>query len=696
MNAGRWRGLARALACIGVTLVGVARAEELERQPAQVETITVRGRAEQREILGRQPVELEVVSAERIRALPASDAAAVMGKLPGIRVQQRAQGEEAAVSIEGMPPTYTRILVDGQRYTGELGGVADLADLPLTDAERIELLRGPQALQYGSDAGGGVINLVTRAAPREPGARLELDSRLGGEGFIYGSQVSAGRWGPLGATLRATHDQSDGFEPRGSGAVIVAPGESARKRTEDAYATLEYDLAETARLRSNLGWRFEREDIADAGTRRDHQRWLGTLGLTTRLGHETDWKTDLVFFRGDTESSAGREFAMLEDEWRLTSALSHAFAGLGLNHSLTAGADLLVPALDLDESGLEGLGDAPVLGASHTRESFSELGLFLQWQIGWRERATLQLGARSQLHSEFEDRVVPQVALVLQPASALSVRLGYGTNYHTPSLRDLYQPPVAQLGGAYFLAGNPALRPESSTGLRASLEWAPRPQLRASIAGFWNSIDDHIRSQLAGDIQIGQTLLPPLSGPDSLICRLDPGNERCQPMVSPALRNLFAKSNVDRVRTRGLELQVWLQPHPRVDLRLGYTFLLTRMRSQSLSGLDELPNEPPHTVDVEAAFEIPPWDTRLVARARWRDSAIAEGSGTGLASFADPRQRTDPSLVIDLRLLQPLGERLALFLDVENASDEESVDSYEIRGRRLMVGVRMEMERRGW
>ena len=77
-------------------------------------------------------------------------------------------------------------------------------------------------------------------------------------------------------------------------------------------------------------------------------------------------------------------------------------------------------------------------------------------------------------------------------------------NYRTPSLRDLYQPPTPQLGGAYFLSGNPEPRArELDVDARPASSGAPARWLSLAGAGFYNDIDDHIRSRPAGTILVG-------------------------------------------------------------------------------------------------------------------------------------------------------------------------------------------------
>jgi outer membrane receptor for ferrienterochelin and colicins len=689
---------------VGLLLAVQARAGEPHVDagppPRGVEAITVHGE----EVHGASfslPMGGEEISAQRIARLPATSAAGIVAYLPGIRVQQRVQGEDAAVSIDGLPPEYSKLLLNGLRYAGEIGAVGDLADLPIAGVERIEVLRGPQALRYGPDAAGGVVNVVTAPAPAEPGARLELDSRMGDQGLIHATHAGAARLGNLGATWNLLHDQIDGFEPRGSDFLQWA-GPDSRKNIEDAYSTFDYTLGETTRLLSDLGWRFEREDLAftegDRTERREYTRQLASLGVEHTTAGGMLGRGQARFFSGDTDSEVGRPFRMREREWSLDAGIERELQALGEIQSLHLGLDAELPAIELDESGLspeyipEGAEDvnSEVYAGSHADERFAIAGLSARWEAPLANWATLDLGLRSQLHSEFDDRVLPQAALLLRPADSVRVRLAWGLGYRTPSLRELYQPAVSQNGGNYFLAGNPDLKAESSSGWRLGLEYDPSSWIQLATTFFSNSLDDHIRSVSAGDIALYSQMVQRDLPTDPRICIIDP--TRClTEQLEQKRAPLFRKANLDRVRTRGIEAQVLLEPAPRLSLRLGYTLLHTSLDS-NLIGADELPNEPPHTVDLEGTVSLPQLETELTLRARWRDQAIPERSGTGSASFQDPSALTDRSWVLDLRLRQPLREGLELYLDGTNLTDTKSVDSYEIRPRLLCVGVTLRFE----
>jgi outer membrane receptor protein involved in Fe transport len=323
------------------------------------------------------------------------------------------------------------------------------------------------------------------------------------------------------------------------------------------------------------------------------------------------------------------------------------------------------------------------------RESLTETGLYAIAEAPLADWATLELGARRQWNSRFDAELVPQVALVLQPLAWLKLRGSWGTSYRTPSLRDLFEPPVPNLGGAYFLAGNPELEPEHAVGLRGGLELSPSDSLWLSATFFTNRIDDFIRSSRApGGIVVGSHWVDPSEG--SELCQIIPDDPACQPYLVEDRRELFVKTNLDQVRTSGVEASLRWLPHPNVDLRAGYTFLDTWVKSELLPGLRELPNEPRYTVDLDATLTAPRVDTQLTLRARWRDGALTESSGTGLASVSS-LDHSDPSWMLDLRLRQPLRRGLSVYLDLHNLLNTKAVDSYEVRGFTAFAGVRLEL-----
>ncbi len=666
-------------------------AEEIVLDEQRVEPAT--------EVFLDTPAEREVIEREEIERRPGTTAADILRTVPGVRQQQRVQGERAAVSIEGMPPEFTRALVDGRRYAGEIGGVDDLSDLPVADAERVEILRGAQALRYGSDAAGGVVRVDT---PRPPdGFRSRLEGGGGEDGWIYGAGSLGLGDDLVGGWVRYVDERRDGFDaPPGTDGVVVSAGDQSERVSRDVYSKIRLDPRDRLGLTTRLGWRHDEESKLVAATNdgdREERRWLAGQDIAWDLDERTRVSGVFDWYQVDLDSDVGRRVAIDEDEFALRMTVDHFLETGPLLHHLTLGVDASRPELDLEEDVPRFESEDPRLVAEPLTESLTLAGVYAMTQSELTESLKIEAGLRYQLHSDFTPRLLPQVAALWTPwrrddGRELRVRVSWGRAYRTPSLRDLYQPPVPQLGGAYFLAGNPNLDPEHVESVRVGLEWTPHRDAAFAFTGFYNDIEDHIRSAVAGSIQIATEFIDPdLSPEEQALCDLfGDALALCRPVEAPINSPLFVKLNLDTVETRGVEARTRIRLPHNAHLELAYTYLDTNVRDSNVS-LDELPNEPHHVVDAELGVELPVVATRVSAQARWRGRALTETSGTGLLSFGTA-ERSDPSLVIDLRLVQPLGRHLELYADLFNATNERIVDSYVVRGRTAFVGLRARFE----
>lgn len=657
------------------------------------------------ETFGDRPVETEVIPREEIEKRPGNDAADVVGHLPGIRTQQRVQGEEAAVSVEGLPAEFSRVLVDGRRYSGEIGAVDDLSDVSVVGIERLEVVRGAQGLRYGTEAAGAVIRAVTADPPRD-GRRIDTQIGAGDEGrFLGATSVGYGNE-QFGASLRFLQDQIDGYDPPDDarGAVFIPSSSDSHGVARDAYAIGRIEPGSGVTLHSRLGFRREDEHLVgvggtDVNGASEESRWIAAQEGDWSFGPASKLTGALSYYRVDQDSSVGRDFTILEDEPELELSFEHLQGTGPVSHALTFGSDLQRPALALQEGALPANLQDVLAPSESVDQSFFTSGIYAIAESQFAEWLALETGVRAQFHTEFSPKVVPQVALVATPwqrddGRVLRFRVSYGQSYRTPSLRDLFQPPVPQIGGAYFLAGNPDLVPESLVSYRAGFEAVPLRWMSLSVIGFHHDIDDHIRSSFVGSLPIGTEVVDAAPGSNArpglgLICSAT-GNyfPECNggSLTVPVNAPLFRKNNLDRVRTSGIETRVHVRPHPLCELEVGYTFQNSEVRDSNVA-LDELPNEPHHVVDLRLELEAPRKGTRLTTQARFRSAALTETSGTGGLGFGSP-EKSQPSWTVDLRLEQPIGARAAIYADVYNISDQRVVDSYIVRGRTFFLGVR--------
>ncbi len=159
---------ALATACV-LALPSLAAAEaSADASTKDLDTVVVTASGNQQWIKDA-PASISVISREDIERQPVPDLATLLSRVPGVTGGLSAVGEQSKIKLRGMPSNYTLVLVDGKRmgssaatnYRPDLGR-QDLNWISPDQIERIEVVRGPMSSLYGSDAMGGVINIITK------------------------------------------------------------------------------------------------------------------------------------------------------------------------------------------------------------------------------------------------------------------------------------------------------------------------------------------------------------------------------------------------------------------------------------------------------------------------------------------------------------------------------------------------------
>ena len=192
---------------------------------------------------------------DQINAIEALEA------IPGIRITSQVQGQRGAVRIDGLPPEFTEIYVNGQRYAGENDRAIDLGDQLFANIERIEIMRGPQALRHTSRAAGGVINMITKDPPSD-GPAVEAMIANGDQEQVSGELTAGYGNASLGGNLVYDYNQIGGFETPDPDSQdpdngLPSPfGKGSLYRTHDLYGTLVARPSEPLELKTRLGYRI--------------------------------------------------------------------------------------------------------------------------------------------------------------------------------------------------------------------------------------------------------------------------------------------------------------------------------------------------------------------------------------------------------------------------------------------------------
>lgn len=425
--------------------------------------------------LKETPVLTRVINQENIRALnPGSIENLLQYELPGLQIGYNSMSRQPFMTYQGVNADYVLFLIDGERVSGEGASAnVDFTRFNVNDIERIEVVKGAQSTVYGSNALGGVINIITKKNNRPFSG--EVSSRLAG---IYGNTYSASVGmdkGKLSAFTsasfrdRKTYSVKDkGGKPVTTlvpgGATVSIPGEAV---TNTIYGGKIWNLTQKVGyvVNDRLSTEFKATYYHNKHDLRANQVFRNlfsdyTLGgkLKYLPSGNQEWGLSYLF----DNYKKDKHYYMIDktrtDYRNRTQTAKLTYTYRGQSHTLSLGGEYNHEYLK--HYMLKDSADA----------SAGMLALYAQedWEI--MENLSLIMGVRADYHRKYRWNLTPKLSLMYRPFDFLTLRLGYARGFRSPSLKELYQ--AYDMGGlgAFMIYGNPRLKPERSRQYSASLE----------------------------------------------------------------------------------------------------------------------------------------------------------------------------------------------------------------------------------
>lgn len=581
------------------------------------------------------PVVTEVIDRARLEASGVQTVSEALALRSGLWVDRGVAGT-SGITIQGLGPRYSLVLVDGARQIGRTDGYLDLERFGIADIEQIEIVRGPSSALYGADALGGVVNVITRR-PRDGlalDASSQIDDRMGsdtrarvsiGRGGIAGSLSGELREGPAIRRDEAVATTLDSYADRRV-AGRVTDQRSERWRFDGAVDYLYRDLRGVDA--SATGAMFDRRNLVETASAQAAAQYASEV-TAIRLAADGSVYRD-QYLHDQRQSDALDEYQRTDES--LVEGSAQAARQLGAHRALV-GAELLREALDSDR--LSRPGDR-VRGALYAQD---------EWRLG---ELVVVPAARLDLDSQFGGHATPRIAARWQAGEAVVVRGSVGMGYRAPDFKELLLH-FANPSAGYVVDGNPDLEPETSRSAQGAVEWQARPWLWLSASGYVNQLRD---------------LIGTVSEPDD---------------GSGMLR--FGYGNIGRARTAGLEVSA-VASRGRAALELGYA--LTRARD-----LDEerpLEGIPAHRLTATARWR----DT-----ASGFDGFVA-AVVTGHRRYYlsdDPQNATlsDRRIEIRARIAKRFRQRYGGFVGIDNATGAGDAELDRIAPRTVYAGVELHL-----
>lgn len=641
----------------GLSLVLLLRPALGQERPAEVVVTGTRTK----ESSQRATVRTDYVTRREAERRGATNVAEALAGEPTLQVNPGNYGylgRPSGAQMQGLDADRVLVLEDGERVIGDKDGVVDLATLPLVDVERIEYVTGPTSSLYGSNALGGVINIVS-APPHALGAsgRYRGEGRSSGEALA--SVSGAYREGEHWLVLDSSWHRRPGIERQPDKPDLLAPTwrSTLLGLRAGTQLTKRADVSVRARWVRDRSDGLESQNVPGLGL-----YFLDLPQVTDRFlvraqeklqlpgGGHVDFSLTRNWFFDDYRRD--RRQSPL-DERRRRELSNQALEGIvtlpegrrtwvfGLRSEAEQFSQALTRTLpDLSEERVAEI--TPRLLASSA----------LYGQLGWKvsERWTVMPGARLELHDRYGAVAAPRLATSLRLSESVSVRAALGRGFRAPTAKELgFQFDHSALG--YRILGSSSLRPESSWGLNGDVT-ARLGRWRVRVGAFGNVVDDLITIDFAPE--------QPIAGVIDYVYR-----------------------NVQRARTAGGDVGARYKLRDVLSLGADYAYLWTR----DLDAAEPLPNRPAHTVTLSSELTIGKW----LGTARYRVVSSA------FAGRIDEAARRSPGFgLLDVRVARRFWSALEVFVGALNLTDSRRqvgsvTDTRPVLGRQIYVGISGEL-----
>lgn len=571
------------------------------------------------------PASISVITQEDLQKKSYANLAEAIEDVEGVDVRN-GEGKTGGlnISIRGMGAANTLFLIDGRRQNSGgsttpngFGETSNNFLPPLSAIERIEVIRGPMSTLYGSDAMGGVINIITKKVANEWSGAVNIDQTLQEES-IYGNSHTINTYlsGPivkdlLGLAIRGSYydrGASDVFYEDGSNpaATRADKGRSPVEGTNwslgakltftpvknhDIYLDIFTSKQNYNNDKSQLGGL---DSPTNTGTKapgyKDRQRYEREQYT---LGHTS------IFDIGTLDSSI-----MLNNTETIGRTLPSGNAGIIGNPFNVSGTKLIGDDRELKSKDVVldtkfvtdfFANNILTVGGQYWKSKITDglvddnfkqdmWAIFLEDDISITDDLTLTLGGRYDRHDAFGGHLSPRAYIVYAVNDAWTIKGGVSQGYKAPSVNDLHDGINSVAGqGTNIGIGSPHLKPEKSTNYETGLYYSGNNGFSANATLFYNNYKDKIETD--GSITItGHATIP--NGTYS------------------------QKNNVGKAETKGLELATTIPMADSVDLRASYTYMESEQKSGKNKG-EPLISTPKHTLNAtlnwKATEQISTW-----------------------------------------------------------------------------------------
>lgn len=422
------------------------------------------------------PIQTRVITSKEIERLDATNVQDLLQQeLPGVEFSY-AMNQQTHLNFSGFGGQGVLFLVDGERLAGETMDDVDFTRLNMDNVERIEIVKGAASALYGSNATGGVVNIITKKA-KQPWT-LNLNGRLAKHyeqryGAAFGLNGKH-----IGNMLTANYNGIDNYN-------VHSAANPATRIISTVYGDKTINLKDKVvwsplsnlDLTGRLGY-FFRETTRTVDLPERYRDFTGGLRLNWNITPDDAFLASYAFDQYDKSDFQKlrkldiRDYSNVQNTFRML--YNHTF---GRGDILTIGSDFMHDYLY----------NTNIEGNERKQDSFD---MFAQYD--WRTTDKLEIvgAVRYDYFSDGRDsHVTPKLNICYKPMHGLAVRAGYGMGFRAPTLKEKYY--NFDMSGIWIVEGNPNLKSEISHNFNASAEYT-KGHYNFTASAYYNKVKNKL------------------------------------------------------------------------------------------------------------------------------------------------------------------------------------------------------------
>ncbi len=407
----------------------------------------------------------------------------------------------SGVTIRGIGGENVKVLIDGVPVVGRMNGNVDLSQIPVGQIARVEIIEGPMSILYGSNAAGGVINVITKKQPLGR-VEAEVQSQLESIGIQQHNLRLGVRTGKFCIQANGNSYDFNGY-PQNTRSITWNP-----KNQQGYGATIRYQLSDSTFI--SYSFQSFQEEIKNLGELRrltfkpyafddyyhtdrlDHrlvaESWLNKKWLFQVNAGWNDFLRKKTSYRYDQENDT---LAILNGQQDTNQFIAHSLRAV-IGSQQSGFANWLFGVEGYQESG-KGDRLLPPTDAANNQVAMAEIAAFASTRLSVGNRLLIQPALRYGYNTRYQHPVLPSLHVKYDLNSQFTLRGGYSRGFRSPALKELF---INFIDLNHFIVGNPELKAEFSHTFTTRIDYHSNPSrtwtVNSSAELFYNQLYNRI------------------------------------------------------------------------------------------------------------------------------------------------------------------------------------------------------------